>query len=376
MSTYGSTGLSMDRYADILAQMIALAEAWKGSSLSTDEQTLMGHLLRQVAYQTDNVNEKIQSLYSTMSVSDNIGNGLDNIVELIGLSRQSAVKSTATVTCIASKACTIPAGSLVKTSANVYFSTDEDLIFAGSGYDYVGVTCTEFGPISGGAGEINTIVNSVNGWSSVNNVDAIIPGRNRETDVDLKIRHTTAVATSGERDAASIAEAVGAVAGVSAVKVLEDTASSIPVYVYVIGGTDADIAKAIDDQLTVGIGTGGTTAVDVYNDTLREVKTIRFSRATDVDIYIDMVLSINENLFPADGALQIKEALSGIFNGNSIGVDVIYNQLFQPIYTVPGVIVSQLFIGTSPSPSGTSNITIGNAWRAVLDTANIGISYV
>jgi uncharacterized phage protein gp47/JayE len=376
MSIYDADGLTMDRYDDILSAMIILAEYWKGESLSTDEQVLMGHLLRQVAYQADNVNEKIQSLYSNMSVSDNIGNGLDNILELIGLFRQSAVKSTATVTCVVSKACTIPAGSLVKTSANVYFSTDEALIFAGSGYDYVGVTCTEFGPISGGAGEINTIVNSVNGWSSVNNADAIIPGRNRETDTDLKIRHTTAVATSGERDAASIAEAVGAVAGVSAVKVLEDTASSIPVYVYVIGGTDADIAKAIDDQLTVGIGTGGTTAVDVYNDTLREVKTIRFSRATDVDIYIDMVLSINENLFPADGALQIKEALSGIFNGNSIGVDVIYNQLFQPIYTVPGVIVSQLFIGTSPSPSGTSNITIGNAWRAVLDTANIGISYV
>ena len=376
MSTYGSTGLSMDRDADILAQMIALAEAWKGSSLSTDEQTLMGHLLRQVAYQTDNVNEKIQSLYSNMSVSDNIGNGLDNILELIGLFRQSAVKSTATVTCVASKACTIPAGSLVKTSANVYFSTDEALIFAGSGYDYVGVTCTEFGPISGGAGEINTSVNSVKGWSSVNNADAIIPGRNRETDTDLKIRHTTAVATSGERDAASIAEAVGAVTGVSAVKVLEDISSPTPVYIYVIGGSDADIAKAIDDQLTVGIGTGGTTAIDVYNDTLREVKTIRFSRATDVDIYIDMVLSINESLFPADGDLQVKEALAGIFNGNSIGVDVIYNKLFQPIYTVPGVIVSQLFIGTSPSPSGTSDITIGNAWRAVLDTANIGISHV
>ena len=372
MSTRDSTGIRMDRYTDVLADMIALAEDWKGESISTDEKELLGHMLRQVSYQVDDNNEKIQEIYDAMSITNNSGIPLDNILELIDMARQSAMKSTATVTCTVSKATQIPAGSMVKTDANVYFETDEDLVFTGAGSDDVGVTCTENGPYNAAIGEIDNIVSSINGWTTVTNADAATPGRLRETDAELKIRHASAVSTSGDRDSSSIYEAVGNVDGVSAVYVDD---SSYPVAIYVIGGTDADVAAAIDGQLTIGIETTGTTSVDVYSTTTKQYKEINFTRATDLDIYIDLEITTTP-LFPADGDDQIKDAIDDLFDGNNIGDDVIYLQLPAAVYEVAGCIISTLYSGTSPSPSGTSNISVGLTNRAVIDSANITITHV
>lgn len=375
MSTYDATGLSMDRYAQILSDMIDAVVAWKGESISTDEKELLGHMLRQISYQSDGQNEKIQQIYDAMSVANNTGVPLDNFLELIGLDRQSASASTATLTCTVSKAATIPAGSTAKTDANVYFTTDTALVFAGAGSSDVAATCTESGPYNAAIGEIDNIVTSVDGWTTVTNAAAAIPGRNRETDAELKLRHTTAVDTSGERDAASISEAVGNVSGVSAVLVIEDYSETWPVFVYVIGGSDSEVAAAIDGQTTIGIGTSGTTIVDVYNIDLKQDRTIRFTRALDLDIYIDLDIQVTD-LFPADGDDQIKAALASFFDGNNIGEDVLYNQLFSPIYTIPGCIVSVMQIGITPSPTGTSDIAVSNTQRAVIDSANIVITHV
>lgn len=372
MSTYDSTGISMDRYADVLADMIALAEDWKGKSISTDEKELLGHMLRQVSYQTDTANEKIQSIYDALGLSNNSGVPLDNILELINMARQSAVASTATVTCTVSKATTIPAGSTVRTSANVYFTTDEELVFVGAGSDNVDVTCTEYGPNNAAIGEINTIVSTVNGWTSVTNAAAATTGRLRETDAELKLRHAVAVSTSGERDSASISEAVGNVDGVSAVLVDDD---SYPVATYVIGGTDADVAEAIDGALTVGIETAGTTSNDVYSDTTKQTRAINFTRAVDLNIYIDLEIEVTA-LFPADGDDQIKTAIADLFDGNNISDDVIYLKLPGAVYTVPGCIVSAIYVGTAPSPTGTSDISVSNTQRAVIDSADITITHV
>ena len=362
----------MDRYVDILAAMITLAEDWKGESISTDEKELLGHLLRQVAYQSDIANEKIQSIYDALSISNNSGVPLDNILELIDMERQSAVKSTATITCTVSKATTIPAGSTVKTETNIYFVTDEELVFTGAGSDDVDCTCTEFGSNNAGIGEINTIVSSEPGWTSVTNAAAALPGRLRETEAEIKLRHTIAVASAGERDSASIAESVGNVDGVSAV-LIDD--SSYPVAIYVIGGDDDDVATAIDEQLTVGIETTGTTEVDVYNEITKQDKTISFTRAVDLGIYIDLIIQTTA-IFPADGDIQIKEKIADLFDGMNISDDVIYFELPGAIYEVAGAIIQSLYVGTDPSPTGTSDISVSDAQRAVIDAANITISHV
>jgi uncharacterized phage protein gp47/JayE len=385
-STYDAAGVSMDRYDDILARMVALAVEWKGTSLSTDEKYLFGHLLRQMAYESDTVNEKTQEVYDAMSISNNSGVPLDNILELIDLPRQAAAPSTATETFTASKATTVPAGTTVRTASNVYWTTDEELVFSGAGSDTVGITCTRDGPNNAEIGEIDTLVSTVVGITSVTNAAAAIPGRFIETDAELKLRHSTAVATSGERDAASISEAIGNVDAVSAVLVYEPADAS-EIWVYVIGGDEDEIAAAMDPQVGAGLAPilQGTTSVDVYSATLKQDRTMKFTYGTDVDVYIDLAIQIT-GLFPADGDYQITAAIAELFDGINLGDDILYLQISGYVYRVPGVIIQSLKIGLTVSPTGTVDIPANNGQRlsagivrddtGVIIASNIVISHV
>lgn len=374
MSVYDSTGLTMDAYADILTTFIELAIDWKGESISTDEQELLGHLIRNNALVLGEINEIVQEVHDQTSVANSTGTRLDNLMALVGIERQSNAKSTATLTITVTKATTIPAGSLARTATKVYFATDSDLVFVGAGSNTVAATCTEDGDNNAAIGEISIIATTVNGWSAVTNTAAAIPGRYRETSADLKERHTIAVATSGDRDAASIFEAVTAVTGVSRARVEEDYTSVTPVSVYVIGGADADIAEAIDGQLTIGIGTAGTTAVVVYDETIAQAKTINFTRATNETHYISMTLTKNVSLYPADGDIQIRGFLTALYDGLGIGENVQYLSLPGAILQVPGVTINALYLGTAPSPTGEVDIIVASDKRATLVDANILIS--
>jgi uncharacterized phage protein gp47/JayE len=373
-STYDSTGISMAVYDDILNAMVALAEAWKGDSISVDEKELLGHILRQVSNVVRTCNENIQDIYDSRSVLNAVGTNLDHLLALIfPEGRQSAAPSTATVTCTVTKATTIPAGSLVKTEANVYFETDEELVFVGAGSDDVGCTCTENGPNNAAIGEINTIVSSAPGWTVVTNAAAAIPGRLQESNAAYKARHTLAVSTTGLSDLASYYEAVGAVSGVSDVLV-EDDDDTNEVYVVVIGGSDADVVDAIGTTLIGGIGTTGSES-GVFNDPVTGgSKTVYFDRADGVGCYVRVDVTTDLN-FPADGEQQIKNAIVSLFGELTIGDDVIYTALYRPIWGIAGVVtVDILYLDTSSPPTGTSNLTISTTQKAIIDEDDITVN--
>ncbi|NIS15871.1 MAG: hypothetical protein GWN96_06485, partial [candidate division Zixibacteria bacterium] len=177
----------------------------------------------------------------------------------------------------------------------------------------------------------------------------------------LKTRHTTAVATSGDQDVASIYEALTAVTGVSAAYVFDnDTQEAIGVVpsktirCSVIGGSDADVAEAIANSKTAGVPTYGATAQSVYNTTTRQSKTINFDRAVDTATHIEITLTKYDN-YPDDGDAQIKAAIVSHFEDISIDDDVIYNALYQPIYSIPGCMVTALKLDTVDPPTGTSD---------------------
>ena len=377
MSTLSNDGIRMDMFADILTRAEDLAKAWLGDSVDLDEQRVLGHLIHQLVTQVDINNARIQDLYDRMSIANNSGVPLGNVLQLIGMEFQSAAKSTVTLTCVATEACTIPAGSTVRTAAKVKFLTLADLVFVGAGSQDVSAECEVEGPIEAGIGEINVIVTAIKGWASVTNAAAATPGRYLELDSEIKDRHTVAVSTSGERDLASIYEAVTAIAGVSACLPLETPGDDNPISVIVIGGDDDDVALAIDNNRTAGIGTAGTTSVDVYSAVTKQTETIRFTRGANVPVYADFTLQIvNPSLFPINGEDLIREGVIDIFSGWTLGDDVIHSQLPAAVYAVPGVIVKSLLLGTSSPPATSTDLAMGNTQRPTIAEGDIGISYV
>jgi hypothetical protein len=143
--------------------------------------------------------------------------------------------------------------------------------------------------------------------------------------------------------------------------------------VYVIGGADDDIAAAIDNTITAGIGLAGTTSVVVYNATTKTNKTINFTRATDLDTYVSITVLTNPALYPSDGDDQIKANVVAIYDGQGIGENVVYWELPGAVYDVEGATMTALYLDTVSPPTGTSDIVVAQDKRAVITAANITI---
>lgn len=380
-STYNSAGVTMDRYADILARSIVKAREQWTDSVDTSEDEFLGHILRNIALYLGETNEVVQSNYDAQSVSNSSGTKLDHNVELVGMTRSAAAYSTVTLTLTADRATTVPAGTLYKTAADVRFATDTALVFTGAGSSTVAATCTETGPYEAAAGTITTIVNTVSGITAVTNAAAATPGSNRETDAELRARHTAVTETSGEDDIASIYEAVTSVSGVSAALVVENdtdvvNADGLPartIHVITKGGAAASIGAAIDNNKTATVATYGSNTVDVYNTTNGQTKTLYYDSASDLDIHIKIVRTKITGVYPDGGDAQLKANLIAHFADFKIGQDVIYNALFSSIYSVPGIVLTSLTADTVDPPVGTSDISVTNLQIAVLTEANIDI---
>jgi uncharacterized phage protein gp47/JayE len=381
-SSFDSTGITLDRVADIKSRLETLAKAQWGKSIDVSEDEFLGHQIANLSLILGEINELVQEIYDALSVSNSTGTQLDNLLELIGLYRSSDSYSTANLKLTATCATTVPTGTQYKTAAGIIFATDDELVFAAAGDDYVDATCTVVGQNNAAIGEISQIVNPINGITTVTNLAAAIPGSLRESDSEFKTMHTLAVATSGDDDVASLYEAIDSVEGVDAVYIhdndTEEEASDYTpshfIHVAVIGGDDDEIAAAIDDNKTAGVGTFGEEEIEVYNTTTCQTKTIYFDRAENVPIHIAIEGTAIVGVFPDNGSTLIREYLISHFSEFRINDDVIYTALYKPIYTCPGFIVTSLLIGTSDPPGGTSNIEITALERATLEVANIYIA--
>ncbi|MCP4539023.1 MAG: hypothetical protein GY832_17955 [Chloroflexi bacterium] len=381
-STYDSTGITLDRYADIRARLVALAKSQWGESVDTEEDGILGHLFSNISLIQGESNEVLQSVYDGLSVSSATGAPLDSLLELLFPDgRLRAAYSTVTLTLTASGATTVPVGSRYGTAAGVVFTTDEELVFSGSGTDTVEATCTVTGEYNAAATEVNEILTTVYLITTCSNVAAAIPGRDRETSAEYKIRHTAAVATAGAHSVAAIHEAVSAVTGVSGVLVTENdtnvTVDSIPshsVHVVVIGGADADIAEAIANNLYQGVGTYGSDSEVVTDATTGNTRTIYFDRATPQTIHVAVTVTTETGVFPDDGEAQIRTNLLAHIAALDIGDDVTFSALYRPIYDVAGLVVDTLEIGTSDPPGLTTDISISATQVASLVTGDIDVT--
>lgn len=237
------------------------------------------------------------------------------------------------------------------------------------------------GKVEAEANTLTVILTPQLGWDSVTNPIAASPGRNLETDEELRLRFRE---TKFER-ASNILEALYSalinLEGVEEVRIYENDTDvvdgfGVPAHSFmpiVVGGVSSEIAQTIWENKPMGIRSYGDTVVVIF-DTQGFAHNIGFDRPDPVQIYITMTLTTNSE-FPATGPDDIRSALIAYFESNlGIGDDVIYSRLYTPINLTPGHQIDSLTIGTSPSPAGTSNVVIDFDQIASLSSANIIIN--
>lgn len=238
----------------------------------------------------------------------------------------------------------------------------------------------ESGPVEQPIGTVDTIATPVLGWDSVTNpVDATV-GRYEETDSELRERFRNGKFEKATNVIESLYSAILNINGVGDLRIYENDTNVVDsngvnghsFLTIVEGGLATEIAQAIWDNKPIGILSQGNTTVTVY-DTQGLPHDVSFSRPVPVNIYISVDITSNSD-FPPDGETKIKQALVDYIKSLKVGEDVVYSRLYTPINSVVGHHVNSLFIGTSPSPSGTSNITIDFDKVAYTEINIIGVN--
>lgn len=388
MTTYGvtSTGFVRKPVDVILEEIETRLKTLLGDNLNLLPTSIFGQIIGVFADRESEIWQLHQELYASQYPNSATGQALDNLCALTGVQRLQASKSTVTLRCGLDAGVTLPVGRIVSQGAGstVRFVTTAAVTSVGAGTYDVAAECEVTGPIAALANTLTTIETPVTGWLAVTNLLDAVPGRDRETDVDLRIRRETSLTSGGSATTSAIRADVLAVDDVTSCTVYENTtqytdADGVPrnsIEVVVTGGTTADVAEAIYGAVSAGVGTHGTTTTTV-TDSEGFTKTVKFTRPVTVNIYVAITISVDVDLYPVDGDTQIKAAI--VAHGDALGVggDVVTSALYPRIFAVPGVLdVSEILVGTVNPPVASANIAIGSRQLSDFDTSRITITKV
>ena len=152
---------------------------------------------------------------------------------------------------------------------------------------------------------------------------------------------------------------------------------------------DGAIAAAILAQISAGIPTVGTTTVNL-TDSQGVLQPIKFTRVTDISIFVDVTYTFNPapvnrgGYSTISGAALAQAAIANTGNALGVGFNVTASSLSAGVFPlfvngtqvagVQGVLdVSSVKISTNPSPTLSTTITITPFQRATFTPANVTI---
>lgn len=235
------------------------------------------------------------------------------------------------------------------------------------------------------AESVTQTVDSVSNLEAVTNLTAGTTGRAIESDADLRARRINSVQTSQSATLSAIRQAIEATDDTTLAKVFENDTDAVDdeerpphsLELVVDGPQTSEWEQMIGDTLfdvkPAGIQTFGNQDVDVI-DSNGDTQTVHFNYPTSVDIH--MIVNITESTdtgetLPIDWEDQVKANLVAYFSGLDLGQDVVFQKLFAPIYSVPGIAAVDLYIreGQAPTETPTYQVNIEIGAREIAKTA-------
>lgn len=388
MSGLTSTGFETKTLTEIIDEINASLRNLLGQDLSLDEATVLGIFVGVIADRIVEVWELADEVYGSQYPDSAVTAGLDGVSAITGTVREVATKSTATATLNIDAAVTVPTGSVVSVDGNplARFVTLADAVGPGPGAQDVAVEmeAEETGPSAAPSGTLTVIETPVAGWNTSTNAADAELGTVIETDAALRLRREDELQAGGAGPLDAIRGGLLQVDDVTEAKVFQNVTlvtdgDGVPGKAFesvVLGGTDQDIIDKIWEKGPAGIETHGGESGTII-DSQGDSHTIEFSRPTEIDIWIIVDVTTDDD-YPATGDADIEAALIAFQEASlSIGDDVITTQLFDAVFSIAGVVdVTKLWIGFANPPTGDANLTIGNRELADFDTSRITVTSV
>lgn len=374
MVEYGITeeGFNRKRLDVLLEELNSQMKLVYGNNFNISINSPQGQVNGILSESNANIWEALELAYDSFNPSKSIGVQLSNLVQLNGLERLGATKSTAQLTLTGTSGVLIPLGSVVSSATSTSkFTTTEDVIIDGNGEATANSEAQDTGQVLAVAGTLTVIDTPVAGWDTVTNENDAQVGRDIETDIELRSRRDASTALRGIGYLDSMYASILNLTGVTQCSVLGNDTNATDINglppksfsVVVSGGEDENIANTIWDQKCAGILPFGNTNYDIIDDQ-GKVRTINFTRPSNIPVYVIVNLTKNDD-YPSDGDNIIKSNIVEYANGNliagrgfSVGDDVIQSRLYTPVNSVIGHDIINIFIGLAPIPTSNANIPI------------------
>ena len=405
MTDFGlnAEGFVLKRLADIKADTVTalstVTDPTTGETLNpdlTDENDPLVLIVNGLSDQLSVCWELLQALNNQFDPNLSANAALTGLVQLNGIKRQSGTYGTVVLTCTGTANLIVTSGKRVSDLAGTTVFELPLFQFDGSGNATVIGTRTEYDDLVASAGTVVKIMTPVSGWLTVTNALDSVAGSYEETDQLLRARRNDSVSFPARSIVDSMKAGLLDIDGVTFAEPYinsDNTTDSrgIPAKTWgivIVGGDDDEIASVIFQRSPI-YSYYGTTTVDVNGELVADPYEIKFSRPTEVDVYIDMEVEIiNANIYPDDGDDQITAAIltyasSGAYglgistsydqDGYTPGQSVYASELYIPVQTIPGIRIVSLTVGTS-SPPGASSVSIDWNEIAAFDATNITIT--
>jgi len=387
----------------ILEVLMENAQNVFGDDMSKSQESNIQTFYRPVSLLLADIQVDIATVLRSSQLQYAQGNALDLLVALIGVARKDALASTGEVMFSRSTNAdvdyTVPAGTTVQTDSNdpVRFSTTKSVTMV-SGTQSITAEIEADEPGTNGDVGSNTLTVMTDppaGIESVTNNSPTFGGEDEEGDEALRARARSELSDGMRGTARAVQNQLLKVEGVTSVSLFindddtDDAAGRPPQHTeYVVeGGGDQAVGQTIFDTKAAGDGTLGgyvgslvEVTADVGNG---QTHPVAFSRSQTVKIYVDLDIETTKTF---EGVDEVKNAIvqyiGGVITSGDeedgdlrVGDDVIYTKVLSAIMSVNGVAdAPSVTVGTSPSPTGTSNIVVDDTESGKIDATDTSIS--
>nr|DAP50301.1 MAG TPA: Baseplate J like protein [Caudoviricetes sp.] len=338
-------GMHIPDYNDILSDLVDSMKNIFGSDIYLDEDSMDYQQLSIFARKIYDTNSLAMLVYNNRTANTSIGVGLDNLCALVGIKRKPATYSECQLTITGDEGTVITNG---KASDGTHdWNLPNEVTIPSNGSIVVQATCNDSGNVTAAPNTINIIATPLYGWVGVTNQYSATPGRDIESDANLRARYYVSTMLPASSIFDSLVASIGAISDVKRVKGYENdtnivTQEGFPphsVTFVVEGGEDGEIAEMIYNKKTPGCYTNGDTDVEVTSD-VGNVTHIRFDRPVYQNVYVQVSLTKLTG-FNDSTIGNIKQALVDYINSAGIA-DTIYRQVLISI------VIGQLSSITSP----------------------------
>lgn len=392
------TGFVLKRLEDILKSIQDRHRVSFGDEIDSAIATELGQLDGNFASELAEIWELAQEAFNGFDIENAADYLLTALASLVGTARPAAKATTVVGTVNLNAGSSAPAGSIVYISGRPDLQFTLDATYTNSGGSPADIpanaTATQTGPIVAASGTTWVIQTPASGWNNFQNAthDAV-PGRNVANDIELRQLMIDERAIRGGSTLRAIMADLRnttdhpELANIRSVDGLENdgdvvNADALPPHSIELIIDDGDsppttsttaIAQTIWDSKGGGVQTTGTfsaTATDANGDP----QTVKYSYVATRPVYLSYTLNKTSD-YPSDGDTQVKDAILAYATQIKAGQNVVALAFEAIPLSIKGVLdVTSFHLGFAPSPSGTTNLTIGRRERATFAGANITIT--